>query len=238
MAKKKEKIYISDNPTEAQIVESNVMTAFERLTMVEKILSEKDIPITLDIIKACLTMRRETRTREVESKTQFDRGGKAIPMLESYEVWAYCDALDEAIEKELKIVDEYSAPILAESHKNELRKEYETMKEAIYGCFHINLLNIDTSSLLKYIIVEDGHCILPEDISERILHDTAIYATTDVGIEARLLHEEITKKLNKLVEMMKNVDRLFLVSKIDKLFVVTDDYKFIPSAIDYDLFCK
>lgn len=246
MEKKKERVFIGNNHTEATRTEFNVMDAFNQIPFVESILKENDVPITNETIKACLTLRKEQRTREVKSGKFYkipNGVGMGVPQTEQipYDVFTNCDVLDEVFYKQIEVATEH-APLKQQKQEieDDLRKYFDEVKENIYKCFHFGLVNIDTSSLLKYIEVKDGHAVLPNDIKERILKDTAFYATTEAGIDARLFHEKIAKELNEFADLIKGGDEgaSHAVMVLQLFGIDENTFKIVPKAIDYDLFCK
>ena len=133
----KEKIFISSNPVEANILENLVIRAFKPIATVEKILDENGIPVTLDVIRACLTMSKKRCTRAIEQQPMVSVDDTPIPQyVEPYEVMTNCDALDNAIENVIKKAIK-AAPNKREKDRIEkdMRDDFEMAKRRYMDVF-------------------------------------------------------------------------------------------------------
>lgn len=232
---KEEKIFITTNDLEAHAVMFRVQRAFARVPQVEETLKHYGITPTPEVLKDALRIKRVERAKPTdEQRERIALVGAIIPEkfipFDSYE---NCPALDEAIQKKLRKID----------NKRERQAEsadLSVMKIELFNLFHINgRFEIDTTDLLKYMEVKDGHIALPDDLQERIKADTSVYATTPEGIAARKKHEELARLFTEFVAMLPALPRPLQPDDYGNFFQAVSpfDYNkegYAPTPLDYD----
>lgn len=239
MSKKEEKIFVTDNPLAQSSLKHDVMAAFEKCAKLETLVKDFGLLLTRDIVRDCLTLRKEVKQIPAESATKFV-GEKALAErfareFVAVESWANCEHLQSAFNEILiEAQGERAADI--KQRKEALQKDFDKLLGDIYDVFHIGKLTIKTDALLRYFDIENESIVLVSDLDERLKADTATYATKREAKEACNLHRDIAKQLNALADLMKNVPRYEFVSELDKLFYQSDEGTIQATPIDYDLF--
>ena len=241
MFKKEEKIFVTDNPLTQSSLKSEVLKAFERCAKLETLVKDFGLPLTRDIVKDCLTLRKETRNVQVEGTAKWvgeSSEAKHFPReFKPVEIWRNNEHLQIAFNTMLKEAEAQGGRVAdIKQRKDELQSEFDILLDDIYNVFHINRQTIETGSLLKYFDIENNSIVLIADFDERLKEDTATYATTTEAKDACILHREIAEKLDALAALMKNVPRYEFASELNKLFYLTEDGKIQATPIDYDLF--
>jgi len=241
MKKKKEKIFVTDNPLALSLLKHEVMAAFEKCAKLEMLVKDFGLPLTREIVTDCLTLRRGVENVPIEGTTKYvgekSEQKRFAREFTSVEVWRNSEHLQTAFDTMLQDVEAQEGRAAdIKKRKESLYKEFGRLLVDIYGVFHVNRLNIKTDALLRYFDIENDSIVLVPDFDEKIKADTATYATKEDAMDACVLHREIAKQLNTLAGLMKNVPRFEFVAELDKLFCQAEDGTILANPIDYDLF--
>lgn len=237
--KQEERIFICNNDLLEADVKRKVMNAFAQCGKLEMLLKDFGMPITREIVENCLTLRKFKEQVPVEGSTKWV-GEKEVRFASEFaaiDAWRNDEYLRVALKE---IAEKIARSDLRQTERNTkldaLENEYNELLNGIYGLFHIRLRTIETSDLLKYIDVVDGHIVLPDDIDEQIRKECATYAEKRRSKEAYRLHREIAEKMTRLSDLMKNISRNDFEDAIKNLFTQDDNGNFVAAPIDYDLY--
>lgn len=206
---------------------------FEKAQQFIPLIEEANLQVTQEIVLDCLTItKKETWTHAT------DRDGNAsIYGTMSYK-YEHCEHIDGEFAKQVQLLTANKPKMLADKIKAEIEDSATKFKDSVFRVFKElgSDSKEDTDLLQRYVVVFRGEITLPEDIEERVTHDTGVWCNTEAQAQVFEAHKHAADAIRAFLAMFPKQYLPRSTAELGNLFKFGENGEIEPQMVDYSLY--
>lgn len=226
-------IFVGENNLAKTECMRNLRFQFNKSQQFVPLIKDANLPITHDIVMDCLTI-----TKAEHATYPTDENGKVSKYGTMSYVYKNCPHIDAEFAKMAQAATEGKPKIIADKERAEIASVAETFKESVFNVF-ANLgkdSRESTKEMQRYVLVDGGEIKLPEDIEERVAHDTGVWCETEAQAQALEAHRQAANAVRDFLALFPRQYWPHSTAELGNLFKFGEDGAIQPQMIDYSLF--
>lgn len=226
-------IFVGENSLSKTECMRNLRFQFNKAQQFVPLIKDADLQVTQDIVMDCLTITKEEMPIFPIGKD--DKPSEIGTM--SY-VYKHCPHIDAEFAKMTQAATEGKTRRIADMERAEIASVAETFKESVFNVF-ANLgknSRESTKEMQRYMLVDGGKIKLPEDIEERVAHDTGVWCETEAQAQALEAHRQAANAVRDFLALFPRQYWPHSTAELGNLFKFGEDGAIQPQTIDYSLY--
>lgn len=232
------KVFLYNDEERAKQIRWFIDAAFAQCDTLCKLLKNYGVPVTKNVVTDCIRMRRYEEPGEEMPTTEYLMNPDAMKqasheVLVRYSPVSWFDIEWDKLTNERIQRATAATPREALAVIDEMRGVRAELLDKVCELFKDGQANLGREHLAKCIDIQNEQ-IVTAGVDEYCEKQSEIFATTEKGMRAKEMQDEIVKMANQIVEEMKpvgcDVRNLFSVNPIT--------YEVTANRIDFDLYFK
>lgn len=226
-------IFVGENSLARLECMRNLRFQFKKAQQFVPLIKDANLPVTRDIVMDCLTM-----TKAEQATFPTDENGKVSKYGTMSYVYKHCPHIDAEFARMTQAATEGRPKLIADKEEAEIASVAANFKESVFGVF--SNLGKDskerTEELQRYVLVDGGEIKLPEDIEERVAHDTGVWCETEAQAQALEAHRQAANAVRDFLALFPRQYWPHSTAELGNLFKFGEDGTIQTQTIDYSLF--